>query len=127
MNIMNKSVNKIERLIDELCPDGVAFKKLGEFADFKYGYTDTAKSEGNVRFVRITDIDKFGRLRLNDAKFLDLTEENSSYLLSHGDILMARTGATFGKTMLFNHDCQALYASFLIRIRFKEESLLPSY
>ena len=28
--MMKKPVNKIEKLIDELCPDGVEFKALGE-------------------------------------------------------------------------------------------------
>jgi type I restriction enzyme, S subunit len=27
---MNKPLNKIEKLITELCPEGVAFKELGE-------------------------------------------------------------------------------------------------
>jgi type I restriction enzyme S subunit len=100
---------------------------LGQVAEFKYGFTDRAKDEGDVRFVRITDIDENGKLRANNNKFLNLTEENKNYLLLQGDILLARTGATYGKTMLFNEDYQAVYASFLIRIRFKEKNILSSY
>lgn len=114
---------------DELLSFGedVEWKKLGEVAEFKYGFTDRAKNEGNIRFIRITDIDENGKLRANDSKFLNLTEKNKNYLISKGDILLARTGATYGKTMLFNEKYHAVYASFLIRIRFKEKNILPSY
>lgn len=44
-----------------------------------------------------------------------------------GDLLMARTGGTYGKTMLVNSDEAAIYASFLIRIRFKQPNILPAY
>ena len=105
----------------------VEWKTLGEIAEFKYGFTDKAKDKGNVRFVRITDINEYGKLRDNDYKYIDLTAENEEYILSKGDLLMARTGATFGKTMLFNENYPAVYASFLIRIRFIGEIILPDY
>lgn len=103
------------------------WKTLGEVGEFKYGFTDKAKELGNVRFVRITDINENGKLRANDCKYLDLTDENKEYLISKGDLLMARTGATFGKTMLFNENYQAVYASFLIRIRFTKKNILPAF
>ena len=105
----------------------VEWKTLGEIAEFKYGFTDKAKDKGNVRFVRITDINEYGKLRDNDYKYIDLTAENEEYILSKGDLLMARTGATFGKAMLFNENYPAVYASFLIRIRFIGEIILPDY
>ncbi len=40
---------------------------------------------------------------------------------------MARTGATFGKTVLITDSIPAIYASFLIRIRLNEAEILPSY
>jgi len=36
---MTKQVNKIEKLIAELCPEGVEFKRLEEVFDIKNGYT----------------------------------------------------------------------------------------
>lgn len=107
--------------------DGVEWKELGEVAEFKYGFTDKTKDKGNVRFIRITDINKNGKLIDCDSKFLDLTEQNKVFLLFKGDILLTRTGATYGKTMLFDETYQAIYASFLIRIRFKEKNILPLY
>jgi len=58
---------------DACLPDRqVEWKTLGEVAEFKYGFTDRAKDEGNVRFIRITDIDENGKLRVNDSKFLNV-------------------------------------------------------
>ena len=37
--IMLKKLNKIEKLIAELCPKGVEFKELREVFDIKNGYT----------------------------------------------------------------------------------------
>ena len=39
-------MNKIEKLIDELCPDEVAFRALGEVYDFKYGKGNTIPTIG---------------------------------------------------------------------------------
>ena len=107
--------------------DDVPMVELAGIADFKYGFTDTAKDQGSVRFIRITDIGDNGKLQQSDYKYIDLTEESGKYLLKKGDLLMARTGATYGKTMLFEDDIQAVYASFLIRIRFVENTILPAY
>jgi len=44
-----------------------------------------------------------------------------------GDVLMARTGATFGKTVLIANDEPAVYASYLIKIGLKQDIILPEY
>ena len=89
---------------------------LGDIAKFVYGYTDKAKETGSARFVRITDISEDGRLNQYDSKYVELTEESKKYLLEKGDLLLARTGATYGKTLYFESDEPAVYASFLIKI-----------
>ncbi len=102
-------------------------KPLGEIADIEYGFTDTAKECGEARFIRITDIDEFGELRETDKKFIDLTTESEKYLLKKGDLLVARTGATFGKTLFFMDEEKAVFASYLIRINFDKDVIIPSY
>ena len=89
---------------------------LGEIAEFTYGFTDKAKDSGEARFIRITDIDEYGHLNANGAKYVNLSSESSKYLLQEGDILMARTGATYGKTLYVPDNEPAVYASFLIKI-----------
>ena len=100
---------------------------LNEVATFKYGFTAKAADSGEFRFIRITDITEGGKLSPVDAKYVDATEDASAYLVQRGDVLMARTGATFGKTVLITDDMPAIYASFLIRIRLNEAEVLPSY
>lgn len=96
------------------------YVKLGDICRLSYGYTDTAKENGAVRFIRITDIDNSGLLKDTDKKYIDLTEDSRNYLLNKGDLLVARTGATFGKTLLFNSKEVAVFASFLIKLEFSE-------
>ena len=92
--------------------------ELKQIAKFSYGYTDKAKDAGSVRFIRITDIDENGFLKNNDAKYIDYSEDVEKYMLHKGDIVMARTGATYGKTLHVPNDEPAAYASFLIKISF---------
>jgi type I restriction enzyme S subunit len=100
---------------------------LGEIAEFKYGFTATARPEGAYRFLRITDINPAGKLSPRGAKFVAAGNGAEDYLVRTGDLLMARTGATFGKTMLVDVVDPAVYASFLIRVRVDESIMLPSY
>jgi type I restriction enzyme M protein len=100
---------------------------LGEVATFEYGHTATAADEGDIRYVRITDINEFGRLRPNDAKFIKLDKDAKACLACKGDILVARIGATAGKTLLFYSNEPAVFASYLIRIRFDPERVLPEF
>lgn len=94
--------------------------KLGDICNLTYGYTDTAKESGSARFVRITDIDEKGLLRDENKRYVDLIEQNNAFLLHRGDLLVARTGATYGKTLYFDTDETAVFASFLIKLDLPE-------
>ena len=100
---------------------------LNEIATFKYGYTTKAEDMGELRFIRITDITEGGKLSPFEAKYIDSNGVDSDYFVRRGDVLMARTGATFGKSVLIADDMPAVYASFLIRIRLNEATILPGY
>lgn len=101
--------------------------ELGSVCETEYGFTDTAKENGEARFIRITDIDENGKLKNGEDKFIDLTEEAQKYLLRKNDLVVARTGATFGKTLLFNEDYKAVFASYLIRLNFNTDKVNPKY
>lgn len=109
---------------EELLDSG--WTPLGELASFKYGQTAKAADRGDVRFIRITDISEQGKLRPSGAKYLPATEVNHVYQVERGDVLIARTGASFGKSVLISGETGS-YASFLIRLRFNEEKVLPQY
>lgn len=89
---------------------------VGQLASFSYGYTSKAEDNGPIRYIRITDINEKGFLNPDNAKFIPYSQDVKPYILNKNDIVMARTGATFGKTLLFNEDYPAAYASFLIKI-----------
>ena len=53
---------------------------------------------------------------------------DAKYLLNDGDILLARSGATVGKTYLYDsNDGNAVYAGYLIRFIPNREIVLPEY
>ena len=100
---------------------------LGKIVKPEYGFTERADERGDARFIRITDISENGTLRLENQKFITLTRESRKKLLSKGDILVARTGATYGKTMVFDEEYPAVFASYLVRLRLPEDCVLPEY
>ncbi len=101
--------------------------ELGNVCETEYGFTDTAKENGEARFIRITDIDENGKLKNSDKKFIDLTVDSQKYLLRINDVVVARTGATFGKTLLFEEEYKAVFASYLIRLKFDSGKVNPKY
>ena len=92
--------------------------KLGDIATgFDYGMNAAAKPfDGENKYIRITDIDEASSTYIDkDIVSPDgmLTE---NYLVNDRDILLARTGASTGKSYLYRKsDGKLYYAGFLIR------------
>ena len=105
----------------------VEWVPLGDISDFTYGYAAKAQESGDARFVRITDINTNGKLYPADHMYIDISKESERYLLKKDDLLMARTGATFGKTMIFEEDYPAIYAGFLIKLSLDPNIVNPKY
>ncbi len=105
----------------------VEWKTLGEIGELTYGYVAKAQDSGNARFIRITDISASGKLITTNAKFVDISEDNKKYMLKKNDLLMARTGATYGKTLIFEEDYPAIYAGFLIKLSFDDKIINPKF
>ena len=101
--------------------------ELGKECAMEYGYTAKAQESGDTRFIRITDIDDNACLISDNPMFIDLSEESEPYLLEKGDVLIARTGATYGKTLLFSDNEQAVFASYLIRLSFNHDKVVPAF
>ena len=105
----------------------VEWKALGEVGEFTYGYAAKAQDYGDARFVRITDINVNGKLIATDSKYVDISKESERFILKKNDLLMARTGATYGKTVIFEEDYPAIYAGFLIKLSFDEKIINPKF
>jgi type I restriction enzyme S subunit len=91
----------------------------------QYGFTASSSTEEiGPKFVRITDL-KDGRINWDKVPYC-ACDQPEKYLLSPGDILFARTGATTGKTHLIRQAPHAVFASYLIRVRAKDR-VHPEY
>ena len=85
----------------------------------KYGYTASAQNEGNIKLLRITDIQENNVIWKN-VPYCDISlTDYENYKLEKSDILIARTGGTVGKTFLIKElpeNIKSVYASYLIKI-----------
>jgi type I restriction enzyme M protein len=104
--------------------------KIGQIATAQYGYTDKATDIGDVRYLRITDLNEDGSINLNNApKFVNPNDEiKSLFLLKNNDIVIARSGSV-GKAAIFKSDKypDMIFASYLIRLQVDENKMLPDY
>lgn len=93
--------------------------KLKDYVVMQYGYTETATTEPvGPKFLRITDIVQ-SYIDWSAVPYCPITKENhSKYVLSEGDVVVARTGATVGYAKMVGKNIpDSVFASFLVRIR----------
>lgn len=78
-------------------------------------------------YIRITDIDDSGRFAPNPKVGVD-HPRSPDYRMSPGELVFARTGASVGKSYLYDpRDGQLVYAGFLINIAPDPKLLNPKY
>lgn len=103
--------------------------KLGEVSKINYGYTEKASFEEiGPKFLRITDIQN-NKVNWESVPFCKCNEiDEQKFLLEHGDIVFARTGATTGKSYLIKNPPKSVFASYLIRLKINSfKILIPEY
>lgn len=109
-------------------PSSWVWTTVGEISQsILYGVSESAKSQGTYRLLRITDIQD-NKVNWDTVPFTDYENEKAeAYLLKDGDILFARTGATVGKSYVVNNlKEKAIYASYLIRVQ-TNHYVLPAF
>lgn len=121
-----KANNKYSNL-----PAGWEMKRLKDVAincgDYGANAPALPYKAGDIRYIRITDIDDYGHLISDDKASLDETIAQN-YLLKDNDILFARTGDTVGKSLLYKSSMgRSAYAGYLIRFTLDEKQILPDY
>ena len=84
---------------------------------FEYGMNSASTEfDGVNKYIRITDIDENTSKYINTNVVSPLGKLEDKYLVKENDILFARTGASTGKTYLYdNKDGKLYFAGFLIR------------
>ena len=85
----------------------------------QYGYNAPAEEAGDIRMVRISDIQN-GDVLWATVPYCHISaNEIETYLLQKDDILFARTGGTVGKSFLVRDvPYPSIYAGYLIRTRY---------
>ncbi len=103
-------------------PQGWEVKTIADVCEsVSYGYTASAsREEVGPKFLRITDIVP-ATIDWAGVPFCEIPEDKApKYLLKHGDIVVARTGATTGYAKRLNKLHPAtVFASYLVRARAK--------
>ena len=106
-------------------PEGWNSRELKEICSIRGEYGANAPKSNYdprlPRYVRITDIDDRGNLQ--EATTVSIPREKAaSYILDEGDIVIARSGATVGKSYIHTADNgECAFAGYLVRFRLKPE------
>jgi len=123
-------MNKIEKLIAQLCPNGVKFKMLGEIASYTRGVSYKKSNEeidGPVRVLRSNNI----TLESNSLNFIDVkTLSNSVRIredqwLRPNDILISAASGSkehVGKVAFIDKEIGYSFGAFMAVVRSKETS-----
>ncbi|MEW6418787.1 MAG: restriction endonuclease subunit S [Nitrospirota bacterium] len=120
--------NSTLRIPHSELPRGWRWVRLGEVCEKpQYGYTASADDKKvGPKLLRITDIQN-GEVNWDGVPYCRCDTEIDKYLLKSGDILIARTGGTTGKSYLITKvPSTTIFASYLIRVR-TGSNLIPEY
>ena len=101
-------------------PESWQWERWGNLShSIQYGYNAPAEESGDIRMVRISDIQN-GEVLWGTVPFCHINKsEIDTYLLQKDDILFARTGGTVGKSFLVKDvPYPSIYAGYLIRTRY---------
>lgn len=126
-----KTTEHAQDLSKEEMPSDWEIRKLGDCCLVKgeYGINAPAVEFSNdlPAYLRITDIDDSGNY--SKEKKASVSDSNfEQFILTSGDIVFARTGATVGKTYLYKPaDGILVFAGFLIRFRTNVNVLIPEH
>ena len=129
-------MSKIDQLIDELCPNGVQFKQLGELGTLYGGLTGKSKNDfkdGNARFITYMNVFSNIEVDTNRDYFVKIGENERQRTLQKGDVLF--TGSSENpdecgmSSVLVNEPEEPLYLNsfcFILRLNDKE-LFLPEF
>ena len=110
-------------------PESWEWTNLGFLSEnIHYGYTASADfGTKEYKLLQITDIQD-SQVDWDSVPGCEITEDVAKkYLLGIGDILIARTGGTIGKSYLITDTkVKAVFASYLIRVLPSKE-IMPEY
>lgn len=111
-------------LVDGL-PKGWSRQRISEVSsNIQYGFTQSSSLENvGPKFLRITDI-QGGKVNWDEVPYCKVDEnELEKYKIIEHDIFIARTGASTGENIYIINPPNAVFASYLIRVQFRNPPL----
>lgn len=90
-------MNKIERMLQELCPEGVEYKKLEDIGYLFGGLTGKSKEDfkdGNAKFVSYMNVYSNPALNLNIVDKVRISDGEEQNTIQYGDILFTGSSET---------------------------------
>lgn len=112
-------------------PEDWDVKKLGSCLrrnpDYGINAPGVTYDDALPTYLRITDIDDEGKFSPS-PKVSVRHPKTDAYFLEEGDLVFARTGASVGKSYLYQPiDGELVFAGFLIRVKPDEKVLSPAF
>ena len=111
-----------------MIPERWKYEKLSKLVGTQYGYTESTSEEPiGPQFLRGMDINKSSYISWSEVPYCKIDDNDfRKFELALGDILVIRM-ADPGKVGIVEKDVQAVFASYLIRLKIKRLKLLPYY
>lgn len=109
-------------------PERWEIEKLSDLVDTQYGYTESANDESvGPKFLRGMDINKRSYIDWSEVPYCPIDENNhKKFSLKKGDILVIRM-ADPGKAGMVEDEIDAVFASYLVRLKIKSDRISPYY
>lgn len=129
-------MGNLEQLINELCPDGVEYKSLGELGEFYSGLSGKLKddfSNGNAKFITYMNVFSNLSLKIDVDDRVKIGENENQNTIQYGDVLFTGSSETPKEcgmsSVLTSITDEKLYLnSFCFGFRFYDKKLmLPEF
>jgi len=124
---MAKPMNKIDKLIAELCPNGVEYKELGEVGKVsmcKRIFKNETSSSGQIPFYKIGTFGKLPDAFIPEQIFNDY--RNKFSFPNKGDVLLSASG-TIGRRVIYDGEPAYFQDSNIIWLEHDESTILNKF
>jgi len=129
-------MSRLNKLIEELCPEGVEWKKLGDIGSFYGGLTGKSKKDfgnGNAKFITYMNVYSNPALNPETTDTVQISEGEKQNKVQYGDILFTGSSETPDEcgmssvvTIELNEDYYLNSFCFGYRLH-KQDEFLPDY
>ena len=131
-----KNMSELERLIEELCPNGVEYKPLGDLGKFYGGLNSKSKDDftgGNAKFITYKNVYSNPSLNVDVEDKVKIAEGERQNTLQYADVIFTGSSETpdecgYSSVLTEETDEKLYLNSFCFFFRFDEPKImLPDF